>query len=1065
MKTDGYLGNTGHMESVNFDGISEVLASVASVKDGKMLFKSIREEVYRILRFADFGLFLVDTERDLHYQILDDGIPFSPKLSRDRGHRIEGRAAHQYSGSFVKWLAKNGPIAADTQVIGKHNEHPYNQKIGDSGYKNMLGGPLKTNGETIGVLCLFHDQKDFYSEKDYPLFNTVLKQMAVAISNVLAMEHLHEEKVFNEKLLSISQAITEVNDRRQLLKTIYERIKPIFPYDGYGLFILTDDQQYHYELIDAEVMGYESSQVAIEAQYGPHHRYKHPGSSVETIMREGPDIFLLADHMHHPQVSILYESGFRQVIGGPLVYGGISIGMLCFNSKEDNYYTQAHLPLFAAIAEQVSIATAHVMANERVLEEKRFKEMLLDISESVLTIQDEKRLFRVIFEHIRPIFPFNQVGLFIKHNEDFPFLIDTDIFPESVFFKVSKETLDQEKVNGFVRAVIELNAPIIASPKELKTRFPGFPHEKQIAGTNDTSLIVGGLKTADGAQGLLGFSNRDKGFTKKDIPLFKAIVSQLSIAVSNIRHKREIQLRERTKALEAELLSAMNKGETQKDKLKALALTFQGFIPYDLIHFSPSDEVSDGTGYCFEQIGPKEHRIISSEDFLEIFSISGKEYESLLRENRYERSVLANGEDFDKVCKKDRFRSTLARGFGIDSAILVPLELSRQGTTKSTYLLALYRKGQKEFTKEEFSIIQQVKQSLAIGMERQIAYQQIKYLNEKLENEKEYLEDELGVHYNFNEIIGSSKVMQQVFEKVNLVVNADTTVLILGETGTGKELIARALHNVSNRKDNTFVKVNCATLPKELIESELFGHEKGAFTGAQQQRIGKFELANEGTIFLDEIGELPFDLQAKLLRVIQEKEFERLGGNKTIKTSARIVAATNRDLEKEVKESRFRSDLYFRLGVFPIRLPPLREREGDIEELADFFLMKYARKTGKKLKPLSKKGKQRLHSYNWPGNVRELEHIIERSVLLSSGTTLELALGVSQNSAPSSETPFVPRTLQEAERLHILQTLKLCGGKVSGADGAASILGVPASTLEYRIRRAGIEKKHVFKGE
>ena len=315
----------------------------------------------------------------------------------------------------------------------------------------------------------------------------------------------------------------------------------------------------------------------------------------------------------------------------------------------------------------------------------------------------------------------------------------------------------------------------------------------------------------------------------------------------------------------------------------------------------------------------------------------------------------------------------------------------------------------------------------------------------------------------YPEIIGESSELQQTLRLVSRVAPTNSTVLILGETGTGKELVARAIHNDSSRKAKPMIKVNCATLPANLIESELFGHERGSFTGATERRIGKFELAHNSTLFLDEIGELPLGLQVKLLRALQEKEIERIGSRTTIEVDVRIVAATNRDLEKELEEGRFRADLYYRLHIFPIHLPSLRNRRDDIPLLVMHFVQKHSKKTGRKITMISKSVLEQIVNYDWPGNVRELEHVIERSILLSDNEMLtQLYLGTrNQNGLTRrSENEFVAKTIEENERDHILDMLRYCKGRVAGYKGAARILGVPASTLSSKLKRLGIQKGH-----
>jgi chemotaxis protein methyltransferase CheR len=322
--------------------------------------------------------------------------------------------------------------------------------------------------------------------------------------------------------------------------------------------------------------------------------------------------------------------------------------------------------------------------------------------------------------------------------------------------------------------------------------------------------------------------------------------------------------------------------------------------------------------------------------------------------------------------------------------------------------------------------------------------------------ERAYLQEEIKLEYNYENIIGQSDGLNYVLYKVEQIASSDTTVLVLGETGTGKELVARAIHGLSPRKDRALVKVNCATLPANLIESELFGHEKGAFTGAHTRQLGRFEIANGATLFLDEIGELPIELQTKLLQVIQDGEFERLGSSGTIKVDVRVIAATNRNLEAEVREGRFREDLWYRLNIFPITVPPLRERMEDIALLVDFFVNKISKRLGKSIESIPTSVMNTLQNYGWPGNVRELENVLERAVINSSGLKLRL---VDELKKPYKEDLTTPlKTLEEVERDYIVRVLEQANWKVSGPNGAAEILGLNRSTLRARIRKLGIRQ-------
>jgi formate hydrogenlyase transcriptional activator len=328
----------------------------------------------------------------------------------------------------------------------------------------------------------------------------------------------------------------------------------------------------------------------------------------------------------------------------------------------------------------------------------------------------------------------------------------------------------------------------------------------------------------------------------------------------------------------------------------------------------------------------------------------------------------------------------------------------------------------------------------------------------RLKAQNLYLREEIKDEHNFEEIVGNSPVLASTLTQLSQVAPTDATVLIIGETGTGKELLARAIHSASKRNDKPLIKVNCAALPEGLVESELFGHEKGAFTGAIARRIGRFELAEGGTLFLDEIGELPLEAQAKLLRVLQEREFERVGGTTVIKANVRIIAATNRQLAQAVKARTFREDLYFRLNVFPLTVPPLRERRDDIPLLVQFIVSKYAGRLGKKFTSISAASLKRLQEYTWPGNIRELENILERAIILSPEPVLEVA--ADQLSMPASSPTGDSVSLEDVEKKHILAMLEQCGWVIEGTKGAAQQLQMHPNTLRSRMKKLGIKRQN-----
>jgi formate hydrogenlyase transcriptional activator len=416
-----------------------------------------------------------------------------------------------------------------------------------------------------------------------------------------------------------------------------------------------------------------------------------------------------------------------------------------------------------------------------------------------------------------------------------------------------------------------------------------------------------------------------------------------------------------------------------------------------------------------------------------------------------------------------RFPSPLTKRFfdkGFQSMCSVPLV--SQGRAVGCLTMGSMREN--ALTDEDIELLGQVAQQIALAVDNAMAYREIERLKNKVTEEKLYLEDEIRSEGNFEEIIGQSPALRQILAQIERVAPTDSTILIRGETGTGKELIARAIHNLSSRRGRTLVKVNCAAIPMGLLESELFGHERGAFTGAISQRIGRFELADKGTLFLDEVGDIPLELQPKLLRVLQEQQFERLGSTRTQQVDVRLVAATNCDLEKMVADRQYRSDLYYRLNVFPVLLPPLRERPEDIPLLVRFFAQRFARRMKKPIESISSRTSTALARYHWPGNVRELENVIERAVILSRGPELEIPVGelklAAEAAAVATPVPVEkvsssssPSSLESVERDHILQVLEETKWLVAGPAGAAAKLGMKRTTLQAKMRKLGISRR------
>ena len=479
----------------------------------------------------------------------------------------------------------------------------------------------------------------------------------------------------------------------------------------------------------------------------------------------------------------------------------------------------------------------------------------------------------------------------------------------------------------------------------------------------------------------------------------------------------------------------------------------------------------DRAAFLLYQPESKTLKLLSMEGAQESdFFRVGKEYD--LEESRISAWVLEHQEvarrgDLKREQQSPNERRLVADE-GIQSYCVVPLV----AMGKSIGTFAVWSETQNRYTDSDAELLREVANQIALAIANMQSYEEIATLKARLEKENVYLQEEIRTEHNFEEIIGDSPSLRALLRRVDQVAPTDSTVLIYGETGTGKELIARAIHDRSNRKNRPLVKVNCSAISAGLVESELFGHVKGAFTGAFERRIGRFELADGGTIFLDEVGELPLDTQVKLLRVLQEREFEPVGSNRSVRVDVRIICATNRNLEESIRAGTFRSDLYYRLNVFPLEVPPLREHRSDIDQLARFFVSRYARNLGKKITGISEAAEQRLLSYSWPGNVRELQNVIERALILSTGPILDLdndLVGVSASPVLSEQVlefpPVLPhadqpplKTLHEVERAHILAVLQQTNGVIEGSNGAAKTLGMHPNTLRHRMEKLGIKR-------
>ncbi|MBV7532561.1 sigma 54-interacting transcriptional regulator [Chitinophaga sp. sic0106] len=555
-----------------------------------------------------------------------------------------------------------------------------------------------------------------------------------------------------------------------------------------------------------------------------------------------------------------------------------------------------------------------------------------------------------------------------------------------------------------------------------------------------------------------------KPFREKDV------LVTLDMAHYRHAHSMESKLR-KEQSLQLAITNIMTDDISWDERLLQVAQTLQPVVPFDFLTIGLKHNNTGQLTYAasYFRIGFNDYQTIPIQSLYNILGTDAAQFYHMCVSKPANKNIF-NGGDFQQLFATQPLKQIIAKKYQLQSNLAIHLDLGAD----NTFIFSFYSKLPDNYTHEHLQAVSQLEASLRLAVDRLLAHEEIQKLSERLKVEKNYLQEELKTNSNFEEIIGTSPLLLKVFDQVTRVAPVNTSVLLLGESGTGKELVARSIHGLSPRKDKLLVKVNCAALPPSLIESELFGHEKGAFTGAFDRRIGKFELANGGTIFLDEIGEMPLDMQTKLLRVLQEKEIERIGGKLTIKVDVRIIAATNRNLESEISAGRFRLDLYYRLNVFPVMLPPLRERKGDIPLLANFFGQKFAKKTGKQFHGIKPAAMDELLQYHWPGNIREMENIVEQAFVLNNGNSplewgRELRNPFTMPSMADANAPeATPRSLhdvkelqQATEREYILSVLKKTNGRIRGAGGAAEILHLKPTTLESRMEKLGIKKTFI----
>jgi formate hydrogenlyase transcriptional activator len=682
-------------------------------------------------------------------------------------------------------------------------------------------------------------------------------------------------------------------------------------------------------------------------------------------------------------------------------------------------------------------------------------EALFRVSEAISAYRDPKELFHALAGELGKVVRFDGIGV-VQYDEAGNrtkwHLAERCRCPETAS---STEPAPEEAMISWVHQNQE---SIVISRVDEEIRFP--PAMEQLRKCGIQSGCVLPLATVHRRLGCLVIvSEQMDAYSEEEVSFLSLVANQVAVAMDDALNFQSSQL-------------AQTQLEREKERLKLL-LDLNNNIASNLDLHDLLRAISasvrqvmqcDAVGVALLDSGSTQMRLFAL-DFP-----GGKGF------GKGEGEVKGDGSLFHKVLQTGQALiltgSELAELDEPDSAILaegfhaicaLPL-ISRNRTLG---VLGLGRLAEEIFSRSDVDFLRQLTTQVAIAVDNALAYGQIADLKDKLAQEKVYLEDEIRTERHFEEIVGKSAALRRLLKEVETVAPTDSTVLIYGETGTGKELIARAIHNLSTRQPKSFVKLNCAAIPTGLLESELFGHEKGAFTGAISQRIGRFELAHQGTVFLDEVGEIPLELQPKLLRVLQEREFERLGSSRTLRTDARLIAATNRHLETMVKEQKFREDLFYRLNVFPLHVPPLRERPEDIPILVRHFADQFARRANKTIETVPSDTMKALCRYHWPGNIRELQNVIERAVIVSVGSVLRVPAGdlkartqpaKTETATESPEPKNIRSVLEEAERKRIVEVLAEVNWVVAGPNGAAIRLGMKRSTLQFHMQKLGISR-------
>jgi formate hydrogenlyase transcriptional activator len=1043
----------------------EVLADIATVRDSADLDKLVTGKLKSIFQFNDFIIPILNQDYLTHKVCLS----YTERVYKISGiHAVQTEVAECRSddGILDMVMEANYPKVWDIDKVMQWDSIPsYVQVWHERHMKRMAGIPVRSKGESIGAILFASLSAKSFDESELFKINTLKNQLAAAAVNVLANEDLKNRENEKEMLLALSNDIAAIRNKDQLLSIIRTKLKPLLHFNDFVISILSQDRIFHQAFVyDIEEKRrnhpdfkrlVESNHPADDGIINLAVQANHPASFViEELLKTG----------NAPEyVSFYHDTGVKEIVGIAMRNGREDVGALFLAMEQTNAFSKQQMALIKSITSQLCIVISNIIANELIAEREKEVTYLLELSNEIAAVRDRSKLQSVLKEKIRNFFPYAEIGivLFDEASQSYYNFTGPGVNQVPVPILSKMPVLPFALGKFLIESVQQRKVPVVYDLQEMHRE--GLLNIEQFG--NEQQLIGVGIK--NGAQVIGSLVLQQSGtypFPEKHYTLLQRIADQLFFTVFNILANERVLKRENEQTFLLEISKGIAKVRSKTDLQKIVQEKLSGKVQFNYALIVKLNDEHD-SGHVFVEFLPEQANRKDTASSYEIFPISGGLFDHVLQEGKA--TIFAPGEWIEMTGGENFTNKGLLKS--ADKGVAIPFYENKQASG----IFIIFSGQAERFTANQINFLQDFSAQLSIAtanviandkIERQIL--EISGFKQQLEVENLYLQEEIYTTHNYSELIGMSAAIHEVFRLTSQVSQTQSSVLLLGETGTGKELIARAIHNNSLRKNKVMVKVNCATLPANLIESELFGHERGSFTGATDRRIGKFELANNSTIFLDEIGEMPLDLQAKLLRALQEKEIERVGGRSVIKTDVRVIAATNRDLAKEVQLGNFRSDLFFRLNIFPITIPPLRERLDDIPLLAAHFLEKHNKRSNKKVIGFSTTAIKELMAYGWPGNVRELEHLIERTILMTSQpviTHLHLPMTKAQGAVDGNFSGNF-KTIDEVERDHIMAVLKSCRGKVGGTGGAAEVLKLPVTTVHSKMKRLGIGKKFHTEG-